>query len=215
MKFLVVLSLFALAAAEPEADPAVVYTNYGYHYPSYYNYPVARYASTYSPYVYSTPYHYLFKREAEAEAEPNHHFFNGYSFPYTYYNTPYAFNYAAPVKVEYKAPEMPEMKMDEKAMEKKAVVYANPYVYTHPVAYHAPVAYHTPVTYQVPVVPRYHAKSAEGVEHKVYKREAEAEADPFTVYNYGFPYAYNNYAYGAYYRPYTTYSGYYPYSYYY
>merc|ERR1712168_1773420 len=52
--------------AEAEADPALLYSTYGYHYPSVYSglhHPYA-YGSYYRPYA---GYHYLGKRSAEAE----------------------------------------------------------------------------------------------------------------------------------------------------
>merc|ERR1739848_371359 len=72
MKFFVLACLVAAtyAEAEPkaeaEADPALLYSTYGYHYPSVYSglhHPYA-YGSYYRPYG---GYHYLGKRSAEAE----------------------------------------------------------------------------------------------------------------------------------------------------
>merc|ERR1712025_1271658 len=65
MKFLVVLALAGLAMAEPEADPAVVYPNFGYGYanPAVYQAPGVYPYSTYLP---SNYYNYYGKRDAEA-----------------------------------------------------------------------------------------------------------------------------------------------------
>ena len=71
MKFLVVLALSALALAEPEAeaDPALLYAQYGYGgyglHPSVYS----AYAA-YNPYRAIPAFHYRGKREADAEADP-------------------------------------------------------------------------------------------------------------------------------------------------
>merc|ERR1712007_367144 len=56
--------------ADAEADPALLYSTYGYGYPSVYSglhHPYA-YGAYYRPYA---GYHYLGKRSAEAEPEAN------------------------------------------------------------------------------------------------------------------------------------------------
>merc|ERR1711953_1378928 len=70
MKFLVVLALVAAAYAEPEAEANAEaepwwYSNYGYASPYYSGY---RYG--YSPYYNWGGYRYLWKRNAEAKAQP-------------------------------------------------------------------------------------------------------------------------------------------------
>merc|ERR1712066_261765 len=67
MKFLVVLALAGLAMAEPEADPAVVYPNFGYGYanPAVYQ---ARGVYPYSTYL-PTNYNFYGKRDAEADPQ--------------------------------------------------------------------------------------------------------------------------------------------------
>merc|ERR1712241_1394291 len=88
MKFLVALALVAAAVAEPEADPQVYTTGL---------YNPYTYSSVYSPYTYGSyikpavygGYGYrVFKREAEAEAEPEADpallYGNGLYSPYTY-----------------------------------------------------------------------------------------------------------------------------------
>merc|ERR1711937_314935 len=79
MKFLVVLALSGLALAEPEAeaDPALLYAQYGYGgyglHPSVYRHPRfglhSAYAA-YNPYRAIPAFHYRGKREADAEADP-------------------------------------------------------------------------------------------------------------------------------------------------
>merc|ERR1712079_720934 len=73
MKFLVVLALSGLAMAEPEAeaDPALLYGQYGYGgfgYPTAYGYGLRKAYAAWNPYR-SLHYrrHYYGKREAEAE----------------------------------------------------------------------------------------------------------------------------------------------------
>merc|ERR1712109_97714 len=68
MKFLVVLALAGLAMAEPEADPAVVYPNFGYGYanPAVYQ---AQGVYPYSAYLPSNYYNYYGKRDAEADPQ--------------------------------------------------------------------------------------------------------------------------------------------------
>merc|ERR1711913_234867 len=76
MKFLVVLALSGLAMAEPEAeaDPALLYGQYGYGgfgYPYAYGYGLRKAYTAWNPYR-SLHYrrHYYGKREAEAEPKP-------------------------------------------------------------------------------------------------------------------------------------------------
>merc|ERR1712156_906595 len=76
MKFLVVLALSGLAMAEPEAeaDPALLYGQYGYGglgYPTAYGYGLRRAYAAWNP-CRSLHYrrHYYGKREAEAEPKP-------------------------------------------------------------------------------------------------------------------------------------------------
>merc|ERR1711913_53627 len=76
MKFLVVLALSGLAMAEPEAeaDPALLYGQYGYGgfgYPTAYGYGLRKAYTAWNPYR-SLHYrrHYYGKREAEAEPKP-------------------------------------------------------------------------------------------------------------------------------------------------
>merc|ERR1712156_461250 len=67
MKFLVVLALSGLALAEPEAeaDPALMYAQYGYG-----GYGLHSAYAAYNPYRAIPAFHYRGKREADAEADP-------------------------------------------------------------------------------------------------------------------------------------------------
>merc|ERR1712156_779845 len=66
MKFLVVLALAGLAMAEPEADPAVVYPNFGYGYAR----PAVYQAQGVYPYSTYLPTNYNFYGKRDAEADP-------------------------------------------------------------------------------------------------------------------------------------------------
>jgi hypothetical protein len=95
------------AEAEPEADPALLYSSIGhlgYSMPyTYSGYKPYTWPYTYSSWPYTTPYHHLGKREAEAEPEPEAdpallyssvgHL--GYSYPYSTYSgyKPYTWPY--------------------------------------------------------------------------------------------------------------------------
>merc|ERR1711913_191673 len=76
MKFLVVLALSGLAMAEPEAeaDPALLYGQYGYGgfgYPYAYGYGLRKAFAAWNPYrALHYRRHYYGKREAEAEPKP-------------------------------------------------------------------------------------------------------------------------------------------------
>merc|ERR1712112_498599 len=81
MKLIAIACLFSSVFAEPEADPALVYTN------SYVS-PYVRTYGAYNPYTYS-PYtygaHMIGKRSADAEPEAKPFVYtNGYGAPYTY-----------------------------------------------------------------------------------------------------------------------------------
>merc|ERR1712033_65856 len=109
MKFFVLACLVAAAyaeaepKAEAEADPALLYSTYGYGYPSVYSglhHPYV-YGSYYRPYG---GYHYLGKRSAEAEPtaeatadpEADPYLLYGYGYPHAYgyagLHHPYAYS---------------------------------------------------------------------------------------------------------------------------
>lgn len=221
MKAFIAICLVAVAVAEPEADPALLYRTAGYASPFAYSGLAGGYASPYaysagyaSPYAYSagfagayrSPFYgnyfggRVFKREAEAEAKPEADpallyaglGFNNFAGAYSGYSSYGAFPYAS--------------------------TYSG-----YPFAYnYAPSVYHAAAPAAVPAVHggyaaagRYVANSA-GVVH-VAKREAEAEADPALLYGsafaYGSPYASTYSSYGAFpyasaYRSNFAYGGY-------
>merc|ERR1712227_92860 len=83
MKAFIFLCL--VAAAMAEADPQFLYNSYSSYYPSTY-----AYGGAYSPYTYGNFYgtRHFYKREAEAEAEPQYGYYgNYYSRPYGYSRT--------------------------------------------------------------------------------------------------------------------------------
>merc|ERR1739845_172729 len=90
MKLIAIACLFSSVFAEPEADPALVYTN------SYVS-PYVRTYGAYNPYTTYTGYlghHLLGKRSADAEADPLlYSTYNNFVSPYTYgaYN-PYTYS---------------------------------------------------------------------------------------------------------------------------
>merc|ERR1711862_486431 len=103
MKLIVFATLLAMAFAAPEslpepnakadADPALLYTTLGYHYPAY----------TYSYYTHPYyPVHYIGKRSAEPESAPlaapeskadTAYLYGYYGYPYYrgYYGHPYRY----------------------------------------------------------------------------------------------------------------------------
>merc|ERR1711981_1086172 len=207
MKFLVVvlvLALAALAQAEPEADPGVLYGAYyghphfygRYGYGSHYGFYNGFYAR--SAYGYGLPgdsYTHvdrLHKREADAQLP---------ALPLVYANT--AFPYAT-------AP--------------AAFTGVNPYVYnpvpvaTAPVAPILPYAATIPTAAGVAVAARpftpYDCVTSDGCavralkEAGLAKREAEAEAEAEAAYYYG---NYYNYGYNPYYNYYNGFYAYNPY----
>merc|ERR1712176_1579565 len=103
-KFFVIAPLVAAAYADPEAkadaeaDPALLYSTYGYGLYSGLHHPYA-YGAYYRPYG---GYHYLGKRSAEAEpkaeadAEADPYLLYGYGYPHAYgyagLHHPYAYS---------------------------------------------------------------------------------------------------------------------------
>merc|ERR1712048_500964 len=199
MKFLVVLALIAMALAEPEADPALVYTTNtlplttsALHTPLVYNtqalqkplvytaagvhHPLVYNSARHTPLV-NTPlvYHSYGKREAEAEPEAE-------ADPALIYtNTlPVVYNSAVQTPVVYKSA------VQTPVVYKSAV--QTPVVYNS--AVHTPVVYNTPLT--TPLLSKVFPslKTAPVVSH-IAKREAEA--DPALLYTAGLhtPLVYN------------------------
>merc|ERR1711988_686793 len=170
MKFLVVLALAGLAMAEPEADPAVVYPNFGYGYanPAVYQ---AQGVYPYSTYLPSNYYNFYGKRDAEADPQL---LLQHTLTPYTTYKTsvakPVVSNSAVHTPVVYsvypgvystavQAPlvnTFPTLKTYASSpvlstvSKREAEAEADPLVYTNtPLVYNA--AAHTPLVYNTAV----------------------------------------------------------------
>merc|ERR1712151_878596 len=190
MKFLVVLALASLALAEPEADPALLYSNVGYHglyQPSVYGvypYNAFPYNNFYGLRTFSALPH-ISKREAEAEPEAEAdpplvytaavqtpHAHKTVQQPQIYtsaVHTPLVYNTALHTPVVNTAVQTPVVN----------TVYKTPVVNT---VYKPPVVYNTPLTTLTKAFPSLKTFTAPVVSH-IAKREAEAEADPALVYN--------------------------------
>merc|ERR1711955_63354 len=178
MKMFVVLALAAVAVAEPEADPAVVYTTPNYASPllRYLSYPYTKPVATYSTYngFYPNPvFHSIGKREAEAEADPAvvyHAGVNpltGYSVPVTTYSN--VKSVVSPVTYTTGSPVVNPLTYN-------AVAPA-----THKITNYNSPNHYTPESFGA-FGPKYIAKN-HGAEHVV-KREAE----PFVTFNDVSPY---------------------------
>jgi hypothetical protein len=202
MKMLVVLALSAFVAAEPEADPALLYTS------AYGAYPYAAHAGVYgypygAPVAYGAPLTYTNVAAVKTvepvevkEAEPA---------VVATYNAVNPVVYSAAVHHAVAAPVTYTTAVHH-AVAAPAVTYAAAPVVAAPVATHTITNYNNPEQYTATsnglFGPSYIAKNGP-VEHIV-KREADAEADPALIYSaaYGaYPYAH---AYGAY--PYAAYA---------
>merc|ERR1712151_428650 len=165
MKFLVVLALASLALAEPEADPALLYSNVGYHglyQPSVYGvypYNAFPYNNFYGLRTFSALPH-ISKREAEAEpeaeADPALVYTAGINTPLVYnsaVHTPLVYNTAVHTPVVNTAVQTPVVNT----------------------VYKTPVVYNTPLTTLTKAFPSLKTFTAPVVSH-IAKREAEAEA---------------------------------------
>merc|ERR1712038_1444530 len=217
MKFLVVLALIAMALAEPEADPALVYTTNtlpltasALHTPLVYNTQalqkplVYTAAGVHHPLVYNsashTPlvYHSYGKREAEAEpeaeADPALIYTNTlpavHSTVQSTVHSPLVYTSGLHAPVVYKTPVQTPVVYNPAVQ--TPVVYNSavqtPVVYNS--AVHTPVVYNTPLT--TPLLSKVFPslKTAPVVSH-IAKREAEA--DPALLYTAGLhtPLVYN------------------------
>jgi len=128
-KFVTLFALVAAALAEPEADAQYLVNRYNnwwgnqvgqmvYAAPKMaYTHQYVKPAVTYAnmPYAWNNAYQHsayapysvrLFKREAEAESEANHHYTNAYGFNYNTYAYMPQMQYAARQVVDYDAPTM-------------------------------------------------------------------------------------------------------------
>merc|ERR1712113_893615 len=160
MKFLVVLALAGLAMAEPEADPAVVYPNFGYGYAN----PAVYQAQGVYPYSTYLPTNYNFYGKRDAEADPQLLLQHTLT-PYTTYKTsvakPVVYNTAVHTPVVYNS-----------ALHTPVVSSVYPGVYS--------TAVQTPLVNTFPTLKTY---ASSPVVSTVSKREAEAEADPLVYTN--------------------------------
>merc|ERR1712113_904999 len=160
MKFLVVLALAGLAMAEPEADPAVVYPNFGYGYAN----PAVYQAQGVYPYSTYLPTNYNFYGKRDAEADPQLLLQHTLT-PYTTYKIsvakPVVYNSAVHSPVVYNS-----------ALHTPVVSSVYPGVYS--------TAVHSPLVNTFPTLKTY---ASSPVVSTVSKREAEAEADPLVYTN--------------------------------
>merc|ERR1712113_287147 len=171
MKFLVVLALAGLAMAEPEADPAVVYPNFGYGYarPAVYQ---AQGVYPYSTYLPSNYYNFYGKRDAEADPQL---LLQHTLTPYTTYKTsvakPVVYNGALHTPVVYDSAVHSPVVYNS-ALLTPVVSSVYPGVYS--------TAVHSPLVNTFPTLKTY---ASSPVVSTVSKREAEAEADPLVYTN--------------------------------
>merc|ERR1711910_15442 len=171
MKFLVVLALAGLAMAEPEADPAVVYPNFGYGYarPAVYQ---AQGVYPYSTYLPSNYYNYYGKRDAEADPQL---LLQHTLTPYTTYKTsvakPVVYNTALHTPVVYNSAVHSPVVYNS-ALHTPVVSSVYPGVYS--------TAVHSPLVNTFPTLKTY---ASSPVVSTVSKREAEAEAEPLVYTN--------------------------------
>merc|ERR1711874_611514 len=169
MKFLVVLALAGLAMAEPEADPAVVYPNFGYGYarPAVYQ---AQGVYPYSTYLPSNYYNFYGKRDAEADPQL---LLQHTLTPYTTYKTsvakPVVYNSAVHSPVVYNS-----------ALHTPVVSSVYPGVYS--------TAVPSPLVNTFPTLKTY---ASSPVVSTVSKREAEAEAEADPLVYTNTPLVYN------------------------
>merc|ERR1711994_1137323 len=166
MKFLVVLALAGLAMAEPEADPAVVYPNFGYGYAR----PAVYQAQ--GVYPYSTYFNFYGKRDAEADPQL---LLQHTMTPYTTYKTsvakPVVYNSALHTPVVYNSAVHSPVVYNS-ALHTPVVSSVYPGVYS--------TAVHSPLVNTFPTLKTY---ASSPVVSTVSKREAEAEADPLVYTN--------------------------------
>merc|ERR1712026_458141 len=154
MKFFILASLLALAAAE--ADPQVFYNTYGYYpslytgYTGYTGYTQPWTCSQSNRAVYGGYYHHLAKRDAEAEADP-YVFYQTHGYYPSWY-TGYAAYTHQVAPVVYTQPKVQVQKVEPVEYKvQQPVTYSYPTVQTHPVTYTYPTV-QTPVTYAYPTV---------------------------------------------------------------
>merc|ERR1712024_426820 len=189
MKFLVVLALASLSLAEPEADPALLYSNVGYHglyQPSVYGvypYNAFPYSNFYGLRTFSAVPH-ISKREAEAEpeaeADPALVYTAGINTPLVYnsaVHTPLVYNTADQTPHVYKTLQQPQIYTSavhtplvyNTALHTPVVNTAvkTPVVNT---VYKTPVVYNTPLTTLTQAFPSLKTFTAPVVSHIAKRR---------------------------------------------
>merc|ERR1711874_597698 len=190
MKFLVVLALSGLAMAEPEAeaDPALLYGQYGYGgfgYPYAYGYGLRKAYAAWNPYR-SLHYrrHYYGKREAEAEPKPEadpQMLLNGFqqAFPVNQQTIVHQANPIQTIQKTYVQQATPIQTVQTKTFHQQQPI-------TQTVLRDGIVQEATPVqavfnpvqNLQTPLVQAFPSQNTFTNTHIIAKREAEAEADP-------------------------------------
>merc|ERR1711988_2072616 len=189
MKFLVVLALSGLAMAEPEAeaDPALLYGQYGYGglgYPTAYGYGLRRAYAAWNPYrALHYRRHYYGKREAEAEpkaeADPQM-LLNGFqqAFPAAQQTIVHQANPIQTIQKTFVQQAAPIQTVQTKTFHHQQPMTT--------VLRDAIVQEATPVqavfnsaqNLQTPLVQAFPSQNTFTNTHIIAKREAEAEADP-------------------------------------
>merc|ERR1712079_641491 len=194
MKFLVVLALSGLAMAEPEAeaDPALLYGQYGYGgfgYPTAYGYGLRRAYAAWNPYrALHYRRHYYGKREAEAEPKPEadpQMLLNGFqqAFPVNQQTIVHQANPIQTIQKTYVQQATPIQTVQTKTFHQQQPIHQQP---MQTVLRDAIVQEATPVqavfnpvqNLQTPLVQAFPSQSPFTNTHIIAKREAEAEADP-------------------------------------
>merc|ERR1712134_166635 len=175
MKFLVVLALSGLAMAEPEAeaDPALLYGQYGYGgfgYPYAYGYGLRKAYAAWNPYrALHYRRHYYGKREAEAEPKPE-------ADPQMLLN---GFQQAFPVNQQTIVHQANPIQTIQKTYVQQATpiqtVQTNTFHQQQPITQ---TVFNSVQNLQTPLVQAFPSQSPFTNTHIIAKREAEAEADP-------------------------------------
>merc|ERR1712214_182716 len=203
MKFLVVLALSGLAMAEPEAeaDPALLYGQYGYGgfgYPYAYGYGLRRAYAAWNPYrALHYRRHYYGKREAEAEPKPEadpQMLLNGFqqAFPVNQQTIVHQANPIQTIQKTYVQQATPIQTVQTNTFHQQQPITQTVQTKTfhqqpiHTVLRDAIVQEATPVqavfnsaqNLRTPLVQAFPSQNTFTNTHIIAKREAEAEADP-------------------------------------
>merc|ERR1712134_114822 len=194
MKFLVVLALSGLAMAEPEAeaDPALLYGQYGYGgfgYPYAYGYGLRKAYAAWNPYrALHYRRHYYGKREAEAEPKPEadpQMLLNGFqqAFPVNQQTIVHQANPIQTIQQTFQHQPVISYSVDQAFPVAQQTFHQQPMT---TVLRDAIVQEATPVqavfnpvqNLQTPLVQAFPSQTPFTNTHIIAKREAEAEADP-------------------------------------